>query len=70
MYLKCVKEFHLFLDVIYQIKISRNLTLVIISKMKIMIILHKFTSENTNDFTIINYDEVAEEYKKNKEKKD
>ena len=27
-------------------------------------------SENTNGFTLINYDEVAEEYKKNKEKKD
>ena len=25
---------------------------------------------NANGFTIINYDEVAEEYKKNKEKKD
>ena len=25
---------------------------------------------NSNGFTIINYDEVAEEYKKNKEKKD
>ena len=30
----------------------------------------QISPENTDDFTIINYDEVAEEYKKNKEKKD